>query len=259
MQGLDKFREYMSGFRSHYVVIGGLATVLTLEERGLPARATKDVDMIIICQPETKFYMKRFWEFIKAGGYKLWQPDEKEETHPCFYRFIKPESRDFPSQIELFSKVPEYIDVPEDVHIVHIPMEGYTSSFSAIIMDDAYYDFAVNHSEIVDDIRILKPEALIVLKAVAFLENLRRKEKGDDVAQRDIYKHKKDVYRLAYVFDGSERFEVNDKIKEQLKAFISEVEKSPVDGKNMFRGQGISAMPMPDFTNLLRNIFELHE
>ncbi len=68
MQGLDKFREYMGGFRSHYVVIGGLATVLTLEDRGLPARATKDVDMIVICQPESKFYMKRFWEFIKAGG-----------------------------------------------------------------------------------------------------------------------------------------------------------------------------------------------
>jgi hypothetical protein len=259
MQGLDKFKEYMSGFRSHYVVIGGMATVLTLEDRGLPARATKDVDMMIICQPESKFYMKRFWEFIKAGGYKLWKPDNEEDTHPCFYRFIKPDNREFPLQVELFSKVPEYVEVPEDVHIVHIPMEGYTSSFSAIIMDDAYYDFAVNHSEIVGDIRILKPEALIVLKAVAFLENLRRKEKGVSVDLKDIDKHKKDVYRLAYVFDGSERFEVNDKIKEQLKAFISEMEKSPVDGKNMFRGQGISAMPMPDFTELLRNIFELVE
>ena len=57
MQGLDKFKEYMSGFRSHYVVIGGLATVMTLKERNLPARATKDVDMIIICQPEAKQYM----------------------------------------------------------------------------------------------------------------------------------------------------------------------------------------------------------
>ena len=47
MQGLEKFKEYMSGFRSHYVVIGGMATVLTLEDRGLPARATKDVDMMI--------------------------------------------------------------------------------------------------------------------------------------------------------------------------------------------------------------------
>ena len=257
MQGLDKFREYMSGFRSHYVVIGGLATVLTLEERGLPARATKDVDMIIICQPETKFYMKRFWEFIKAGGYKLWQPDEKEETHPCFYRFIKPESRDFPSQIELFSKVPEYIDVPEDVHIVHIPMEGYTSSFSAIIMDEAYYDFAISHSEVVGDIRILNAEALIVLKAIAYMENLHRKEEGVAVDQKNIDKHKKDIYRLAYVFDGSERFEVNDTIKEQLRGFVSEVEKNPIDGKYMLRGQGIPPMPMFEFVNLLNTMFGL--
>lgn len=257
MQGLDKFREYMSGFRSHYVVIGGVATVLTLEDRGLPARATKDVDMIIICQPESKFYMKRFWEFVKAGGYKLWKPDDKEDTHPCFYRFIKPDNREFPIQVELFSKVPEYVEVPEDVHIVHIPMEGYTSSFSAIIMDEAYYDFAVTHSEIVGDIRILKPEALIVLKAVAFLENQRLKEKGDPVDQKDIDKHKKDVYRLAYVFNGSGRFEVNDTIKERLRAFVSEVEKNPIDGKNMMRGQGIPAMSMKDFTGLLRDIFGL--
>ena len=255
MQGLDKFREYMSGFRSHYVVIGGMATVLTLKDRNLPARATKDVDMIIICQPETKQYMKRFWEFIKAGGYKLWKPDEKEDTRPCFYRFIKPESREFPAQIELFSKVPEYVEVPENVHIVHVPMEGYTSSFSAIIMDEAYYDFAITHSEIVDDIRILKPEALIVLKAVAYVENLRRKEAGVKVDQRDIDKHKKDVYRLAYVFDGSERFEVNETIKAQMKAFISEVEKSPIDGKNMFRGKGIPAMGMEEFVELIRGMF----
>ena len=93
MQGLEKFKEYMSGFRSHYVVIGGLATVLTLEDRNLPARATKDVDMIIICQPEAKQYMKRFWEFIKAGGYKRWKPDDEADAHPCFYRFVNPEDR----------------------------------------------------------------------------------------------------------------------------------------------------------------------
>ena len=255
MQGLDKFREYMSDFRSHYVVIGGLATVLTLEDRGLPARATKDVDMIIICQPESKFYMKRFWEFIKAGGYKLWKPDNEEGPHPCFYRFVKPDDKAFPLQVELFSKVPEYVEVPEDVHIAHIPMEGYTSSFSAIIMDDAYYDFAVEHSEIVGDIRILKPEALIVLKAVAYLENLRLKEQGASVDQKDIDKHKKDIYRLAYVFDGSERFDVNDTIKDRMRAFVSEVEKSPINGKNIMRGQGIPTMGMAEFSELIKNLF----
>lgn len=124
-------------------------------------------------------------------------------------------------------------------------------------MDDAYYDFAVNHSETVGDISILKPEALIVLKAVAFLENLKRKEKGETVDKKDIDKHKRDIYRLAYVFDGSEKFEVNDKIKEQLKAFIAEVEKSPVDGMNIFRGHKIHAMEMSDFTGMLRNMFGL--
>lgn len=73
--------------------------------------------------------------------------------------------------------------------------------------------------------------------------------------QRDIDKHKKDVYRLAYVFDGSERFDVNETIKKQLRAFVNEVEKSPIDGKNMFRGQGIPAMGMEEFTELLRGIF----
>ena len=257
MQGLDKLREYMSEFRSHYVIIGGMATVLTLEKRGLPARATKDVDMIIICQPETKFYMKRFWEFIKAGGYKMWKPDEKEETHLCFYRFIKPESKDYPSQIELFSKVPEYIEVPDYVHIVHIPMDGYTSSFSAIIMDDVYYDFAISHSEIVGDLRILNAEALIVLKAIAYMENLRRKEEGMAVDQKNIDKHKKDIYRLAYVFDGSERFEVDETIKKQLRSFVSEVEKNPIDVKNMLRGQGLPPMSMNEFIELLSTIFDL--
>ena len=94
-----------------------------------------------------------------------------------------------------------------------------------------------------------------MLKAVAYNENLRRKEAGANVDQRDIDKHKKDVYRLSYVFDGSERFEVNETIKAQMKAFISEVEKSPIDGKNMFRGKGIPAMGMKEFTELIRGMF----
>lgn len=66
-----------------------------------------------------------------------------------------------------------------------------------------------------------------------------------------------DIYRLAYVFDGSERFEVNDTIKEQLRAFVAEAEKNPIDGKNMLRGQAIPPMPMTEFTELLKSIFNL--
>lgn len=59
------------------------------------------------------------------------------------------------------------------------------------------------------------------------------------------------------MFDGSERFEVNDTIKERLRDFINEVEKSPIDGKNMMREYGIPALLMPDFFELLRSIFSL--
>ena len=62
---------------------------------------------------------------------------------------------------------------------------------------------------------------------------------------------------MAYVFDGSERFEVNDTIKERLRAFVSEVANSPIDGKNMMRGQGIPAMGMAEFTALLGDVFGL--
>ena len=124
-------------------------------------------------------------------------------------------------------------------------------------MDEAYYDFSISHSQIVGDLRILNPEALIVLKAAAFMENLKRKEEGIAVDQKNIDKHKKDIYRLAYVFDGSERFEVNDTIKEQLRNFMSEVEKNPIDGKNMLRGQAIPPMPMIEFVGLLNSIFGL--
>lgn len=96
-----------------------------------------------------------------------------------------------------------------------------------------------------------------MLKAVAYLENLRRKGEGDEVDQKDIDKHKKDIYRLAYVFDGSERFEVNDTIKEHLRAFVTAVENSPVDGKNMMRGQGVAVMGMSEFTELLTALFGL--
>ena len=89
------------------------------------------------------------------------------------------------------------------------------------------------------------------------MENLHRKEEGVAVDQKNIDKHKKDIYRLAYVFDGSERFEVNDTIKEQLRGFVSEVEKNPIDGKNMLHGQGIPPMPMFEFVNLLNTMFGL--
>ena len=40
--GLDRFREHFHGLESSYLLIGGAATQLVLDEAGLEFRATKD-------------------------------------------------------------------------------------------------------------------------------------------------------------------------------------------------------------------------
>lgn len=39
MVGLDKFQQHFAAFADQYVLIGGVATMLALEEQGLEARA----------------------------------------------------------------------------------------------------------------------------------------------------------------------------------------------------------------------------
>ena len=56
------------------------------------------------------------------------------------------------------------------------------------------------------------PKALIPLKARAFLDLTGRKLNGDQVNQRDIKKHRNDVFRLAAVL-GDIKFELVPSIK----------------------------------------------
>lgn len=109
MKGIDKIRQYLGEHKGNYVIIGGTACNLNLEEAHLQGRATKDVDMIVVCEAITPEYLRSFWDFIKAGGYSAWQVKSEEESHRCFYRFIDPKDNDFPKYIELFSRKPDSI------------------------------------------------------------------------------------------------------------------------------------------------------
>ena len=46
VKGLDRFAEFFAGNEAHYVLIGGVATHLALEDAGLQDRATKDLDIL---------------------------------------------------------------------------------------------------------------------------------------------------------------------------------------------------------------------
>ena len=258
MVGIDKLREYLGGFNANYVIIGGTACNLNLEDADLQGRATKDIDMIVVCEAISSEYVRQFWAFIKAGGYKPYQINTKGGTKRSYYRFIEATDVSFPAYIELFSRVPDGIQIPEDVHIIHLNMdEEYLYSFSAILMDDDYYNYAIDHSREIEGIQVLDKDALIVLKAKAYLNNKKRKDEGQQVHQEDIDKHKKDIYRLSFLFSGEERYNVSDDIKTALKDFITELYTDPVSTKAISKAMGVIEVPMQDFVKKIETLFQL--
>ena len=46
--GLDKFREFFAGLEDSYAVIGGSACDIIFNTAGIPFRATKDIEVLIV-------------------------------------------------------------------------------------------------------------------------------------------------------------------------------------------------------------------
>ena len=107
-----------------------------MTEANIDFRATKDIDMIVIMEARYKEFTKVLWDYILEGGYRFgWK--NSDEVH--FYRFTEPKPG-YPLMIELFSKEPDYInDVPTGIVPLHIDDE--TSSLSAILLNEDFYNF----------------------------------------------------------------------------------------------------------------------
>ena len=58
MVGIYRIREYLGGFSANYVIIGGTACNLNLEEAELHGRTTKDIDMIVVCEAINAEYIE---------------------------------------------------------------------------------------------------------------------------------------------------------------------------------------------------------
>ena len=103
MIGIDKVKEFLGEFKTNYVIIGGTALNLNLSDSDLVERATKDIDMIMLCESMTPEYLSKFWDMIRAGGYKPSTISSENGAKLTFYRFIDPTDPSFPSYIELFT------------------------------------------------------------------------------------------------------------------------------------------------------------
>ena len=138
---------------------------------------------------------------------------------------MKPANPVFPYQVELFSRSLGLMNFPEEARITPIPVDEDLSSLSAILMDDDYYRFTIEHSLLEDDVHIANIESLICLKSKAFLDLSKRKANGESVDSKHIAKHKKDVFRLAAMLTPASRYVLPETLKTDIDSFCSAIMK----------------------------------
>jgi len=253
VRGLEIFKEYFKDYSENYIIIGGTACDVIIDNAGFEARATKDIDIILIVEALSKEFVQKFWEFINDGDYER---REKSEDERKYYRFIKPKTVGFPLQIELFSKIPDLMDLDGEPQLTPIPVDDDLSSLSAILMDNEYYKFTIDNSKKEGGALFAGTEALICLKAKAFLDLSQRKLEGEKIDGRNIRKHKTDIFRLAVLLPAEHKVELPDGIKSDLKAFVDSISEELPD-KAIFKQMGMGAIDAEPVFQQIKIIFSL--
>ena len=252
VNGLMRWREYFNNDKEKYVLIGGAACNLLEEELDMPARATKDLDLVLVVEALTPDFGMRLWNFIEEGNYESRNRGENEQKHE-YYRFKNPQDKSYPKQIELFARNTGILNLSPDAHIEPISVGDDLSNLSAILMDDDYYSFTIEHSKNLYEIHIANPESLICLKAKAYIEMMDRKEKGEQVDSRDIEKHKKDIFRLIAMLPPNAHFDLPEKLKQDTNFFVENIGELP--NEDFFKSAGLQDMNASQLMELLHKAF----
>lgn len=218
VRGLNVFRERFRPFSDQYVLIGGTAATLAMQDAGLDFRATKDLDVVLHVEALTPQFGAAFWDFVRDGGYELRQVGEV--TRPCFYRFRKPAHPDFPFMVELFARAADALRPLEAGEVTPIPIDEAVSSLSAILLDDDYYAFIASGRRKLDGLLWVGEDRLIPLKAVAWLELGERKQRGEPVDSGDVRKHVNDVLRLSQLLAADTRISLNGRVADDMRRFV---------------------------------------
>lgn len=259
--GLDTFIDYFKEYQDSYILIGGAATDVWMDELGLPFRVTKDLDIIIVIEALESTFVKHFWNFIKNGDYEI---REGSYNQPKVYRFIKPRREGFPEQIELFARKPDILGDFTEAHLTPIPLGAEMRSLSAILMDEDYYAFTKENSDIIRELHLATTPTIICLKAKAFLdirERLRNEDWKDGNERRklekDYKKHRNDIIRVSLVLGSGDSIELKNPMAEDLKSFIDIAKDEVIDYKQLARNFGVGAISPEDIFNRLKEVFHL--
>lgn len=250
VEGLDRFQTHFAEYSDQYVLIGGAATFLALEEADLSPRATKDLDLVLCAEALRPAFMAAFWDFAEEGGcrHRL-----RSTGKPVFYRFEQPEAPGFPAMLELFSRQPEALGPDDGRRLTTIPAAKEVASLSTILLDPDYYDYLHAHTQDRDGLSVATEIGLIPLKARAWLDLTRRRAEGEDVSRQDIKKHRGEVFRLYQLISPTARVAVSPTIGQDLGAFLEATE----EDDNLLCNLGIPGATVPGITETLRSVYQL--
>lgn len=226
--GLKSFQEWFKDYEQQYTIIGGTACDLLMSDEGLDFRATKDIDLVLIVEAVTPEFGKHFWEYIIQAEY---EHQNKSTGLPQFYRFSHPQNPGYPFMIELFTRRIDTLILPESAALTPLPIDDDTSSLSAILLNNEYYEFLLHGRIQIDGITILDAGYLIPFKAKAWLDLTNRKSAGENVDSKNIRKHKNDIFRLSVLLGQNLRINVTSGIYNDIQMFLHAMQQEDINTK----------------------------
>lgn len=229
--GLQIFKDHFAYYQDQYVLIGGTACALIMEEAGISFRTTKDLDIVLCVEALNKEFSETFRKFVKKGGY---QNQQLSTGKNIFYRFTSPNNKDYPAMLELFSRRPDTVKLYLGQHLTPIPINESTTSLSAILLDDNYYNFIHDGKFEINGLTTIGASHLIPLKAKAWLElTIQRLTNVATVSEKDIKKHRNDIFRLHQLLSIEDSILLPVPIKRDLVEFFQHIEKNAIDLKTL--------------------------
>lgn len=248
VHGLSKFKEYFLNHTHQYVFIGGTACDILMDDLGVPFRATRDLDIVLISETLNSSFGNTFWRFIEDGGYSYC---EKDTSFQQFYRFSQPKDSAFPRMIELFCRMPTHIELKTAQNLTPIRIDNTVKSLSAILINDDYYQQLMKGKRLIDGCSLINIETVILFKMKAWMDLMSRKEAGEILDSKDIKKHKNDIFKLLANVSLSGRTEVSQEIFKDIIQFIRLVKEDKPDLKSL----GIRSTRFDEFVMLIEKMY----
>ncbi|MFC1859587.1 hypothetical protein ACFL9U_16390, partial [Thermodesulfobacteriota bacterium] len=153
------------------------------------------------------------------------------------------------------SRIPDALTLQDDAHLTPIPVDAEASSISAILLDDAYYSFIQESKSKSGGLIVVPPKVLVPLKARAWLDLIGRRDAGQTVDEKDIKKHKNDVFRLFQVIAPDSHMVLPGKIGDDLQRFLQALEADPPQNLKPF---GLGNTKVGEVIETLRTIYKLN-